>query len=62
MSDDLTDRGAQDRARISMSEDHEVAYWTDALGVSKATLQKVVDEVGNSAEAVREYLAGHPGD
>lgn len=62
MSDDLTDRGAQDRARISMSEDHEVAYWTDALGVSADTLQRAVDQVGNSAEAVREYLAGHPGD
>lgn len=62
MSDDLNNRGAADRALISMSEDHEVRYWTDELGVSRDTLQRVVDKVGNSAEAVREYLAGHPGD
>jgi hypothetical protein len=62
MSDDLTNRGAQDRSLISMSEEHEVRYWTEALGVSADTLQRAVDEVGNSAQAVRDYLAGHPGD
>jgi hypothetical protein len=62
MSDDLTNRGAQDRSRISMSEEHEVRYWTEALGVSADTLQRAVDEVGNSADAVRDFLAGHPGD
>jgi hypothetical protein len=62
MSDDLTNRGAEDRALINMNEDHEVEYWTEALGVSSETLQRAVDEVGSSAEAVREYLAGHPGD
>lgn len=62
MSDDLTDRGPEDRALIAMGEEHEVRYRTEALGVSAETLQRAVDEVGNSAEAVREYLAGHPGD
>jgi hypothetical protein len=62
MSDDLTNRGNQDRSRISMSEEHEVRYWTKALGVSADTLQRAVDEAGNSADAVREYLAGRPGD
>lgn len=33
MSDDLTNRGAQDRSRISLTEPHEVRYWTEALGV-----------------------------
>ena len=33
MSDDLKNRGAQDRSRISMREEHEVRYWTKALGV-----------------------------
>ena len=62
MSDDLTDRGAHDRARIGLTEDHGVAYRADGLSVLKAPLGKVVDEVGNSAKAVREYLAGHPRD
>lgn len=56
MSDDLNNRGAQDRARIAMGEPHEVAYWTEALGVSREELQRAVDAVGNSAEAVREFL------
>jgi hypothetical protein len=56
MSDDLKNRGAQDRARIAMSEPHEVKYWTEALGVSQAELQRAVDAVGNSAEKVREFL------
>lgn len=56
MADDLNNRGAQDRARISMSEEHEVRYWTETLGVSKEELQQAVDKVGNGAEAVRQFL------
>jgi Protein of unknown function (DUF3606) len=56
MADDLKNRGAQDRARISMSEEHEVRYWTKALGVSKEQLAAAVAKVGNSAEAVRREL------
>lgn len=56
MSDDLSNRGAQDRSRISMGEEHEVAYWTKALGVSREELQRAVDKVGNSTTAVREEL------
>jgi hypothetical protein len=57
MSDDLKNRGAQDRARIAMGEEHEVKYWTEALGVSREKLQAAVDKVGNSAAAVRKELA-----
>ena len=56
MSDDPNERGAQDRSRISLSQDHEVRYWTEALGVSEARLREVVGRVGNSAEAVRRAL------
>jgi len=56
MSDDLNNRGAQDRARIAMSESHEVKYWVEALGVTEEELQRAVDAVGNSAEKVREFL------
>jgi hypothetical protein len=56
MSDDLKNRGPQDRARIAMTEPHEVRYWTEALGVSREKLQAAVDKVGNSAEAVRKEL------
>jgi hypothetical protein len=56
MSDNLSDRGAQDRSRIAMQEPHEVRYWTETLGVTKDELQRAVDAVGHSAEKVREYL------
>lgn len=56
MSDDMNNRGAQDRARISLAEEHEVRYWTQALGVSKEQLAAAVQAVGNSAHKVRAHL------
>lgn len=56
MADDLNNRGAQDRSRISLSEHHEVRYWTEALGVSADELKRLVGEVGNSADAVRAKM------
>lgn len=56
MADDLSNRGGQDRSRISTNEDHEVRYWTETLGVSREQLQRAVDRVGNSAAAVRKEL------
>ena len=56
MSDDMKNRGPQDRARISLSEEHEVRYWTQALGVSKEQLAAAVQAVGTSADRVRAHL------
>lgn len=56
MSDDLTNRGAQDRSRISLTEPHEVRYWTETLGVDFDELKRVVEKVGNGAAAVRQEL------
>jgi len=56
MSDDPTKRGAADRSKISMSEPHEVRYWTKHLDVTTEELQRAVDRVGNSAAAVRKEL------
>jgi len=32
MPDDLTNKGPQDRSRISLLERHEVQYWADKFG------------------------------
>ncbi len=56
MPDNLEDRGAQDRARINVHEEHEVRYWTKELGVTKEALEAAVSAVGVSAEKVRKYL------
>jgi 3-oxoacyl-[acyl-carrier-protein] synthase III len=55
--DDLKNKRQPDRSRINMHEAHEVKYWTKELGVDKDKLQGTVDQVGNSAAAVRRELA-----
>jgi uncharacterized protein DUF3606 len=57
MSDDKKNRGQPDRSKINMSEDYEVQYWTRHLGVSRESLQRAIDKVGNSAAAVRKELS-----
>lgn len=56
MSDDLSNRGPADRARININEPHEIAYWTQALGCSEEELRRAVDAVGVMARDVREQL------
>ena len=56
MPDDKSNIGGQDRTRIAMGEDHEVAYWTEKFGVGREELAKAVDEVGSSVDAVAVYL------
>jgi hypothetical protein len=58
MPDDRRIRAGQDRARINVGEDYEVAYWANALGVSKQRLIEVVAKVGDSVQAVRRELSG----
>lgn len=57
MSDNLQDRGAQDRSRIALGEKHELDYWTRALGCTREELEEAVKAVGSSAAAVREHLS-----
>jgi len=56
MSDNLSNKGNPDRNLISLTEAHEVRYWTEALGISKEELERAVGQVGNSAAKVREHL------
>ncbi len=39
-----------------MSEDYEVAYWTNKFGVSREELQEAVNAVGNGSDAVARHL------
>ena len=56
MVDDRRIKGLQDRARINMSEDYEVRFWANALGVSTDQLAAAVEKVGDSVRAVRQEL------
>lgn len=59
MPDDLTHRGAQERARINLNEPHEVKYWTQKWGVSIEQLKMAVAKAGSSSAAVAKVL-GRP--
>ncbi|GGY98937.1 DUF3606 domain-containing protein [Pseudoduganella plicata] len=56
MSDNLQDRGAQDRSRINVNEPWELRYWTKELGLSEDELREAVKVAGTSASAVRQHL------
>ena len=54
--DDTQKRGGQDRDRISLSQEHELDYWTEKFGVSRDELRDAVETVGNDADKVEQYL------
>jgi len=56
MADDPARRGPKDRFRINIHEEHEVRYWTEALGITRDRLILLVKQVGISAEKVRAQL------
>lgn len=57
MSDDKSNAGQADRARINVHEDYELRDWSQRLGVTPDRLREAVQAVGTSADAVREHLA-----
>jgi hypothetical protein len=60
MVDDLTNRGARDRARVNIHEEHEVRYWSEKWCVTKEQLSAAVARVGVSADAVAQELGKAP--
>lgn len=59
MSDDTKERGAGDRNRINVNQDHELRYWTKELGVDAETLKATVQRVGPMVSDVRSALRQH---
>jgi Protein of unknown function (DUF3606) len=57
MSDDLKNRGPQDRARINVNEPWEVKWWTKELGVTEEELRELVRQHGVSVAKIRALLA-----
>jgi hypothetical protein len=56
VSDDRTNRGPADRARINVHENYEVQYWGKELGVTPDRLRELVARHGVIASDVREAL------
>ena len=57
MADNLSERGAGDRARINIEQPHEVRYWSQKLGVTEHELRRVVEQVGPMSHKVEERLS-----
>lgn len=56
MSDNLDNRGQQDRSRINVNEKWELDYWTRELGVSEEQLREAVSAAGPAVSKVKEHL------
>ena len=56
MADHKRSRGEPDRSRISLSQEYEIRYWTEELGVSEAELRQAIGAAGNMPTAVRRFL------
>jgi hypothetical protein len=54
--DDPDKRGERDRTHIAVHQDHEAHFWSKELGVSRRELERAVEAVGDSVEAVRRYF------
>jgi hypothetical protein len=58
MADNLQDKGATDRARINLTEDYEVKYWTRKFGITEAQLQQAAEKAGSNSVAEIERALG----
>jgi hypothetical protein len=51
MTDDKSNRGAQDRARVSASEPYEVEYFAQKHGLTQEQAREIIQKHGPSREA-----------
>lgn len=61
MSDNLKNRGGQDRQRIDVNQDYELRDWSKKFGVSQEQVKEAVQAVGDRADKVEQYLRGREG-
>lgn len=56
VSDDRNDRSPVDLSRINLNDDHQMRYWSKALGVTEEELKRAIKGVGPLTRAVRAFL------
>lgn len=52
MSDDLSNRGGQDRSRVSADEPYEVRYFANKHGLSEQQVLDLIKQHGNERQAL----------
>lgn len=56
MADDLSKSGPRDDTRINTDQPHELAYWSEKLGVSREAVRAAVTKVGPMVKDVQAHL------
>jgi Protein of unknown function (DUF3606) len=56
MSDDLSNRGPKDRARVNVNEPWELTYWCKKFNCTEAQLRAAVKAVGPMVTEVQKHL------
>ena len=61
MADRKDKRGSSDRSKVSASEEHELRYVAQKIGVSIDEVRNAIQQVGNDRKKVEDYLQSHRG-
>jgi hypothetical protein len=56
MPDDLKRTGRPDDTRINPDQDHEMAYWSKELGVTRDDLRRAIQQVGPTVKSIKQHL------
>ena len=59
MADDKNKQDGTDRSRVSASDEHELRYVAEKLGVSVERVREAIERVGNDRDKVEEFLRGN---
>lgn len=60
MSDNPLEPGPQDYDRVNVNVESEIDYWSRELGISRARLAEVIEEVGPRVADIRRRLGIAP--
>lgn len=60
MSSTSESRIPQDIAKVELTEEWELAYWTQHFGTNEADLRAALKEAGNATEQVKRHLESRP--
>jgi hypothetical protein len=61
MADDKSKTGAQDRARISATQQYEVKYFASKHRISAAEAREIIQKAGSSREKANELAKAMKG-
>lgn len=58
MSDDKSMKDNRDRSKVSGSEEYEVNYFVQKLGVTRDQVMEAIKKVGNDRQKLEAFLKG----